>query len=495
MNYTEEQKEIIHYDGDILVEALSGTGKTTTIKEFIKTRNPESRILYLAFNKSVQKEAELKFEDIDNVYIHVKTVHALAYKEIIIKKGYELGELNIEDVMMKYNISYELAVHIVNYVTLYSRVSEIKVNNVNYKSTIGNSIALQLYEENEDKIVLITRMIIKDMYNKAIPVNHDYYLKLYYMSKPRLDKIYDYICLDEAQDSSDITIEIFKDQKCKKVMVGDKHQQIYSWRNAINAMDKVNFKKFKLTESFRFNKNIAEKANQVISWKEKILFDKTVKDFNIIGSGNTKEIKTYGVIGRTNLSIIKYAIENVIINKNYKKIYFEGGFTGYSVTSMYTPIKDIENIHKGRYNKIKTSYLKDIKSIGELENFISKTEDIYMKQVLELYITYGAYEFINYVNDLKKICIDDKYKSDLILTTVHKSKGMEYDKVLLLDDFKDVLDFYDILKKSDNKYKTRMLINEEINLLYVALTRAKVELILPENIEKAIEYNNDKNKK
>jgi len=57
MNLTQEQLDIIHSTGDIKINAIAGSGKTTTIIEYAKARPKNSRILYLAFNKSVKLEA------------------------------------------------------------------------------------------------------------------------------------------------------------------------------------------------------------------------------------------------------------------------------------------------------------------------------------------------------------------------------------------------------------------------------------------------------
>ena len=64
----------------------------------------------------------------------------------------------------------------------------------------------------------------------------------------------------------------------------------------------------------------------------------------------------------------------------------------------------------------------------------------------------------------------------MIFSTVHKSKGMEYDVVFLADDFitKEM-----VKKLYDEANNNKLLIdkiNEEINLLYVAVTRAKLEI-------------------
>jgi F-box protein 18 (helicase) len=57
----------------------------------------------------------------------------------------------------------------------------------------------------------------------------------------------------------------------------------------------------------------------------------------------------------------------------------------------------------------------------------------------------------------------------LIFVTAHKSKGLEWDHVSLMDDFHD---YY-----QDGKFQTSELIDpDEINLAYVATTRAKQKL-------------------
>ena len=63
MKLTKEQTDIINSTGNIKINAVAGSGKTTTIIEYARTRPADSRILYLAFNKSVKLEAVRKFEE------------------------------------------------------------------------------------------------------------------------------------------------------------------------------------------------------------------------------------------------------------------------------------------------------------------------------------------------------------------------------------------------------------------------------------------------
>jgi F-box protein 18 (helicase) len=93
MRLTEEQEAIIHSEGDIKINAVAGSGKTTTIIEYARTRPNNCRILYLAFNRSVKLEAIKKFEQKNLTNVVVETAHSLAYKNIVFKYGYKVRAL------------------------------------------------------------------------------------------------------------------------------------------------------------------------------------------------------------------------------------------------------------------------------------------------------------------------------------------------------------------------------------------------------------------
>src|ERR1041384_2706233 len=90
MNLTQEQHDIINSTGNIKINAVAGSGKTTTIIEYARARPKNSKILYLAFNKSVKLEAAKKIAEKGLTNVKADTAHSLAYRHVIFKNHYKV---------------------------------------------------------------------------------------------------------------------------------------------------------------------------------------------------------------------------------------------------------------------------------------------------------------------------------------------------------------------------------------------------------------------
>ena len=80
------------------------------------------------------------------------------------------------------------------------------------------------------------------------------------------------------------------------------------------------------------------------------------------------------------------------------------------------------------------------------------------------------------LSELEKIIKDGASRNaDVILSTIHSSKGLEYEKVLLID----VIDgLFPKTEMSDYSPEEELTLEEERRLFYVGITRAKKELLL-----------------
>ena len=83
---------------------------------------------------------------------------------------------------------------------------------------------------------------------------------------------HDLLLLDEAQDMNPCMLSVCLQQSVPKIVVGDQHQQIYSFRGAVNALELVLASdqttvrtNYFLTKSFRLGSEIAFTAN---TWRE-----------------------------------------------------------------------------------------------------------------------------------------------------------------------------------------------------------------------------------
>ncbi|MGM0508555.1 MAG: UvrD-helicase domain-containing protein [Fusobacteriota bacterium] len=358
--------------------------------------------------------------------------------------------------------------YLINKIKLYSKIKNIAKNKIVHKYGF---LINKVFKKMSGKVNK------RNKFDK-VPQTHDFYLKKFSLSNQKFDNI-DFLYLDEAHDSNPITISMIYKKFPNAIykIFGDPNQSIYKWRGAINALDNfsqnINTQKFFLTWSFRYGQKIAKKANEILKIKNNLINGK-----KIIGKNSNENInepfphdEQILVIGRTNIGIIEFAMEN-----SKHKIYFSNKLD----TRIY---EDIKKLKSNNLNKIKTKNIKKYKSFKKLQYAIEKNIEIDQ----EIIITYNLIKKKSSIK-LDKIIkkLNNNYnKKDckFLCTTAHKSKGLESHNVIKLNDFIDL----DRLK-----YERNLLINnstnkdinnndlerveEEINLHYVAITRAKKRL-------------------
>ena len=482
MQLTDEQIKIIESKGNIKINAIAGSGKTTSLIEYARAR-ANARILYLAFNKSVKLEAIQKFENVGLKNVRVETAHSLAYHYIVKNSNYKLTAkystyqikdiLNIRPFGEKLN-DFVLANHINKFVNYFCNSNTNQVKELDYKKTVNEPKAKEFVSKYYDSIEKFTRMFLAKMDKAEIEITHDFYLKKFQLLKPKLN--YDYILFDEGQDASPTMLDVFLNQKSTKVIVGDIHQQIYGWRYAVNSLDKVNFTDYYLTKSFRFNSEISQLAEEIL--KTKTHFSE-VKPFNIKGLGEKTENKTKVTLARTNVALLLKAIDLLIEDSQINKVYFEGNINSYTYAEDGGSIYDILNLYNGHRKFIKDKLIKSMKDFEQLVEYADKTEDVQMKMIIQIVKKYSN-QLPYLIKQLKSNHVNDneKHTADMIFSTVHKSKGMEYDEVYLQDDFISEEKIKKLIDDPKIKFDPNSLA-EEVNMLYVAVTRTKNRLSIP----------------
>lgn len=473
MGFTSEQEAVIDWGGDARVNAVAGSGKTTTLVEYA-SRRPRERILYLAYNRSVKEEALRKFSKCRNV--SVETAHSLAYRGMGVGQRFSLsqnGNLKTYDVLdlcgiisRKGSVDHlVMARHILNVLTIFFNSDVRQFDELDYLSTITDLQAQKFVRKHGGAIIDAAKTLAVQMYRGKLPLVHDAYLKFFQLSNPELN--YDRILFDEGQDASPVMLDIFLQQQGHKVIVGDSYQQIYRFRRAVNSLERVDFKQFDLTASFRFRQDIADLAMKVLSLRGRFGPMPSVK---IKGMGGAGGAKTRAVIARGNLALLDQAIE-VVAEHKARQIHFEGNLNTYTYMAEGASLYDVLYLFLGDKSRIRNEFIRSFPNFEMLAEYAEQAGDQEVDLVCKIVNKYRR-DLFDYLRRLQGMQVD-RTDADIIFSTVHKAKGQEYQHVTLANDFLtgDKIDRIIQSAIKENKPIDAEALAEEVNIGYVAVTR------------------------
>ena len=492
MPLTEEQRSVVESDASILkVNAVAGSGKTTTLLEFA-AHHPSFKILYLAYNKSVVVEMREKAKAWGLSNLTVYTIHALAYRHAN-GHSYELeNDLSEWRILDQY---VPLTFRGTDLGILYAWLLKDMVNfYLNAELTRLDAELLAAYEAatlpteelqamlmlRGDEMIALVKNILSDMKNRKSPAVHDFYLKMFQFGKVHLP--YDVILVDEAQDTSGVMLSIIKRQEhAKRIFVGDSYQQIYAFRHAVNSLDKVAGENLWLSQTFRFGDGLARQISQRVNQGYELLGE--TPEFKMRGMdmdtrfGNRAYKGKYpmAVIARSNLSLFDTVLGH-LFGKAARTMHFEGGYPGYSF--MNARVAGLLYLKEEKRDKINDPLVKKFKSFEDAKRFANDTQNHSLTTMVDLVTRYGG-KLFDFDQKIKKRLVD-KPEAELIFTTTHKAKGQEYDIVeMVKNDFATRSDISKQLN-SDREDVSLARLKEEINVYYVAATRGKKSVTLAE---------------
>lgn len=470
MRLTDEQQEIVASEADrLVVNAFAGTGKTSTLVEYVRAR-PRQRFLNVVFNKSVQVEASTRFPTGNT---QSKTYHGLAFPQFGRLYTHKLGsDLKPHQIVEFLGVKQKIEPALANLFgarvrqTLINYLSSADPEMTVHHADLPRSPAEQkLYDA--DALVRATSKLWQRMQDTrdAVPMLHDGYLKLYQLSQPRLK--YDVILLDEAQDLSRTVWGIMQDQDARKILVGDRHQGIYgSFRNAVNAMDLVRqAEQYHLTRSFRFGPEVARVANALLALKGETVPLQGAKPGDSIGPVDRRF--PYAFITRGNAALFNEAVDAV---RKGRSIGFIGGVDGYRLDK----ILDVHRMRTGQ--RARDPFFASFEHFDALQEFATQTED---REVISLcnIVTRYPTGLPDLVARIRAAAVEDYKTAHVILGTAHKFKGLESPAVILGPDYLSLHD------DTGGLLPANMLEAEELNILYVAATRAERRLCVTDDLQ------------
>jgi hypothetical protein len=474
---TDEQAKIIAHDpkNSLVVIAYAGTGKTSTLVEYAKAWT-RPRGLYLAFNKAIADEANRRFRGTNVV---AKTAHGYAYGMLGVSQyadriTNQIRWQHVRDAQIDLVNRYLAHDVMVDAVT--RGIRTFALDSAPRPSSWHCGLN-HLPPAIQHGVMPILSKAIRAFYmfeKSGLPFTHDIYLKRLELAGG-ISTEFDYLMVDEAQDLNPVLISLVEKSRLPAIIVGDPFQSIYAWRGAVSAMRSFKAPTLPLTQSWRFGESTALVANHILS--------KTTDGMGLPVRGRPEQETTIAaynglapvgsfIIARTNGRLFEGLV------KFQRPFHITGGFE-----EMTTQITSAYALSKGDMRNVKDSYVKLYPTWDLLVLDGDDRNDPDAKKLTKIIETYGDQipAIIQRLRGLHKPSAKD---ADYILSTGHRSKGLEFDTVVVLDDFSTPEEL--LAKRLANDINPTAY-DQELHLMYVALTRAKNNLIVSDPLYASLE--------
>ena len=294
----------------------------------------------------------------------------------------------------------------------------------------------------------------------ALQVSFDDYLKVWALSGPRIDA--QVIMFDEAQDVNECMREVILQQagRAQLIFVGDSQQSIYAFRGAqdslpIMAQRFPAARQLPLTQSWRFGPALAEFANlylQLLRSPLRLQGNPAVE--TVIGPVEVPD----AIICRTNATAVAEAVTAI---DNGKRVAFASD-RGNDMIAFARAARDLKN---GR--RTKHPDLAQFRDWDQVTECAYSGDEAYkhLQTFVRLIKNHGADDLIALLGQL----VSEKDPHDITIGTVHQAKGLEWDRVRIAGDFKGPAE-------DPATGEIVMPSGEALRAMYVAVTRARKNL-------------------
>jgi len=463
-------------EGNAVVEAVAGSGKSTTIVEALNLIPADKSVLFLAFNKAIVEELKIKVGNKQNV--EIRTLHSLGAASVMrsfscsiqadkyrsfINQGFKFShfspnrELDAEEFSeYKANILKLTDLIRVNLCTTYEEAQDLA-----YKHNL-------FIQDNELEIV---NKVIK--YGKNDTTKIDFTDMIYF---PNIKNIrmqeYDWVFIDECQDLNTAQRKMFL--KCVKpktgrfIAVGDPKQAIYGFAgadvksfNLLKTLPKTTT--LPLSVCYRCNSHIIKQAQSIVP---QIEARDNAPTGEVNQAASIKDVQDGDMIlCRVTAPLTSLCMKYIA---NGTKAYIKGRDIGANLVNMLkrtnrTNIQEAMRIFDRELNKIAQKVAKSQScSIAEAKH--NNQYAYYEDKVAALNVlSEGLTQVRQLIKRIESI-FSEGNRAGICLSTIHKSKGLEADRVFIAC--------------PDKLYNSRAMqvewmAEQEDNLVYVAYTRAK----------------------
>jgi DNA helicase-2/ATP-dependent DNA helicase PcrA len=468
--------------GNLVISARAGCSKSTVIIESLNHIPSDKKVIFLAFNKHIVEE--LKKRVPKNIY--VTTTHALGF--YLMKRKYG------KDLFMNDRKVYD---YLFKEIAGYNTVELTQKTKGDYKEYISNIFrminltrtTLSLKKEQIENLaemqdIKLTNLdyniilkVLEKLYNDVKQIDFTDMVFLPAIKKDIFFTQYDYVFIDEIQDFSRcqqvLVKKLLKPDGGRFIGVGDAKQVITASFSGADIFAFQNFSKqpntkvLSLPVSYRCAKAIIREAQKIVpdiqEWEHSpegvvrtdgdVLNEVENGDWVLCRKISPLVSLFFQLLDMDKKAIIKgkeFAKELISTVKEYEK-------NGSTMNSM---IADLSN----KLTKMETSFIE-----RGIHDFVDQVSYQKPKDNYDI-LFFLSNKCLNLQLLREKIDqIFDEKTEGITLSTVHKMKGLEADRVFIIKP--------DLLPM---KCKTALQYQEEMNIKYVCITRAKSELIIDE---------------
>ena len=465
LNPTPEQQAILDAAGTgstVAISAAAGSGKTSTLR-MVAAARPKTRMLYLAFNKAIQREAETSFPS----NVTCKTAHALAYAEFgkPIRDRLNGPRMTARDNAQVLGIARPLGLDAERFfkeptlasmamgmVARFCRSDSPAITVRHFRAPDGLTEAEQRHVAGYllPYAIRAWEDLTAGQRGKLKP-SHDVYLKQWALSRPELS--WGAILYDEAQDADPCIAGVVESQPhAQLIAVGDSAQAVYGWRGAGDFLARVDADhRLRLTQSWRFGPAVADEAN---TWLGVV-----GTDLRLVGNPNRNSTldtldQPDAVLCRSNGGTIQQLLD---AHNTSVRVHLVGD--GKEMLALAQAAERMQDGRSAAHPEL-VAFTTWQEMVDYAENDPGFSDLAVAVQMIE---RYAPSEVIRAINGAVPA-----NRAELRVSTAHKSKGLEWDRVLIGSDFREPLD-----KVTGQPLP---IPREDAMLAYVAVTRAKLVL-------------------
>lgn len=442
----------------MVVKARAGTGKTTTIKAAFDYA-PEKRILYAVFNKKNQVEAQGKISD---KRVDVLTLHSLGlryirrvWKDVKADDDVEYDRIRAAGV----NENNAELIGMIAKLVGFSKNTCINATRDELQAIAESQID---HEDGLDYIINIAKKVlvaskIRDDQNR-ISFNDMVWLPV---AMGWVRPWYDLSVIDECQDMSVPQLAMARQSSDGRVcVVGDDRQCIYSFRGCHSdgmGMIKLTLraKELTLATTYRCPRLVVQRAAELVpDYKAAPEAPEGCVTYRV----NTDDAKPGdAILSRLNAPLMAMALS---LLRRGTPARIEGRDIGKMLVATVNSFK--ASSVPDFMSKLTRWSEKSIKRLTGTKNSDKKIESIRDTEQTLLAIAEGAIRVKDITDRIFGLFKDTDSDSTaaVVLSSVHKAKGLEWDKVYIL---------------TETFRRGRGI--EEDNIYYVAITRTKRELV------------------